>query len=73
MIWGVGNVHVIFFEGEMRFRGIGMWFRKSEGNVFAMVMLFFLQKAPAFFRLNITINKPRAYIEVRSKVTSFLL
>lgn len=64
---------MIFFEGEMRFRGIGMWLRKTEGNVFAMVMLFFLQKAPAFFRLNITVNKPRAYIEVRSKVTSFLL
>lgn len=54
----------------MRFRGFGMWFRKSEGNAFAMVMIFFLQKAPAFFRLNITINKPRAYIEVRLKVTS---
>lgn len=64
---------MIFFEGEMRFRGIGMWLRKTEGNVFAMVMLFFLQKAPAFFRLNITVNKPRAYIEVTSKVTSFLL
>lgn len=57
----------------MRFRGFGMWFRKSEGNAFAMVMIFFLQKAPAFFRLNITINKPRAYIEVRLKVTSFPL